>query len=115
MGGTIEDSRWNEMPDKPIKSIEYSCLEKTFVLENYLEYNHIVERKQIINKPGEPQITKILLMTRTNENTLIIIFDFIKNTAYPTATEINKEYMNKPVTGWKKGIVGQKPNIKFIS
>ena len=43
------------------------------------------------------------------------MFDFIKNEIYPTATKINKEYINKPVTGWKKGIIGQKPNIKFIS
>ena len=43
IGGEPNSSKWLEIPNKPIKKLEYKLFGKTIILENYRAYNHIVK------------------------------------------------------------------------
>lgn len=101
------NSHWNEMPNKPIKKLEYQIGDKTIILENYHAYNHLVERTQFINRDGMK--LKLFLMAKKDNNVLILIYDLSKNKLSYDAKEFGKEYYGKPTTGWKEGIIGEKP------
>ena len=107
IGGEPNDSKWNEMPDKPIKKIEYYLSKIPIVLENFEAYNHIIERVKFINRPGQ-RITKIILMGKKKSLVYQLIFDLKKKKMFQEKTLYNKQY-----TGWKIGIENLKPIIKF--
>lgn len=106
-GGDIGNSKWNEMPDKFIKKLEYTLVKKTLVLENFYAYNHIVERVQFVNKEGA-KITKLILMgTDALDKVMKITYDFDKQRVYQKLEILGQEYNGKPTTGWKKGVLGK--------
>jgi hypothetical protein len=111
-GGIPANSKWDEMPNKPIQSIEYSLLHKKIILTNYEAYNHLVERAQNLLS-GQNFITKVLLMAKKQNKVLIIVFDFIKNSVYLQNVEFGKEYYNKSSSGWKQGLPNKNPTCNF--
>lgn len=114
IGGDLENSKWNEIPNKPIKKIEYSLLEKTAILENYEAYNHLVERVEFILINNKPRINKILLMAKKNNTVYIFIFDLFTKEIYSEVHEFGKEYYGNFTTGWKLGILHQNPTYKIL-
>jgi len=113
-GGEVENSKWNEMPDKPIKTIEYTLGIQTIVMTNYEAYNHIVERVQIVNKESKTNISKLILMLKKGDDVLNFIYDYKKNKFYPEISEYGKEYNKKPVNGWKTGVEGEQQKTEFV-
>lgn len=113
-GGIPINSKWNNMPDKPIQSIEYSLLNKKIILTNYEAYNHLVERATIfLNNEQKEIIAKVILMAKKDNLVYLVIFDFIKNDVYLQNVEFEKEYYNKPTSGWKLGLANKKPTCNF--
>lgn len=111
-GGEYYDSKWNDMPKKPIQKLEYKLNGKTVIMENYSAYNHHFER---ISRLGKGEIhTKVILMARKKEDVLLLIYDIRKKKFDYDVAEIGKEYNNKPVTGWKEGIKNGKPKCQII-
>jgi len=111
LGGEIQDSRWNTMPNKPIKKLIYNVGEKEIVLEGYDSYNHLVERISIVGKSSN-RITQLYLMAKKDDNVLIISIDPVTNKFRFDPAIFGREYYNKATTGWKSGI-SSKPTCKI--
>lgn len=110
-GGDYKNSKWNEIPDKPIVTIAYKLHDKIIKLQGFDSYNHLVERVQFINRPGG-KITKLILMAKAQEEVFQIIFDFQKKQTYQKKTKFGQEYMDKATSGWKVGVKG-KPKMEL--
>ena len=99
----LNNSKWSEIPDKPILSLEYSLLGQTITSSEYEAYNHCVERNFSVLK-GTKMISKVIIMLKKDNQVERIIFDLIKKQLYRDIVAFGKEYKDKPVTGWKLGI-----------
>ena len=106
-GGQPNDSKWNEIPDKPIKSITYKLAGETIYIENYKSYNHIVERINVLG--GKTYISKVILMAENNEEVLCFIFDYNKQILLLEKRIFGQEYKESSTLGWKKGIESNLP------
>lgn len=109
-GGSPENSLWNKMPNKPIKSLTYNIFGKTIIMENYECYNHVVFKfGGVFGKTTG--VNKIMLMVKQKNEVLIVNIDCIKKKiTYKTAC-FGKEFNGKPIGGWKKGLDGLKGRI----
>jgi hypothetical protein len=111
-GGDINNSRWNEMPNKNIVEINFSLGGKKIKLVNYNSYNLlIVHAMHIFTK--ENTIIKIILLAEENKTVEKFEFNFKHNNLNRSLCELNKEFNNKPTTGWKTGVVGFSPTYKI--
>ena len=110
-GGSIENSKWNEMPIKPIQSLNYTLSNKIIILENYEAYNHLIER--IYTLDGRQYTTKIILLAKKENNVFKFEFDFLKRKINFDILTFGKEYYGRSTSGWKQGIKGI-PNYKII-
>lgn len=111
-GGTIHDSKWNDMPTNKIKRLEYYLFAKTIILENYEEYNHIIEYSHIMSI-NQTFVSKIILMGKCSEEIHSIIIDISKKSVSLQKSLIGQEYNNKPTSGWKVGILDLTPKFYF--
>ena len=111
-GGNITNSKWNLMPLKPIKSLEYHLMGQKILLQGYEAYNHLIERTVMLGR-GE-RINKLILMAKKEENILKLIFNFTKNKFKYDVAEFGKEYRGQSTTGWKEGIIGDKPRCQIL-
>ena len=109
-GGTLQDSRWNKIPDINITKWEYNLFNKPIILSGYEEYNHLIERVYI---NASPIITKIILMGKINDEVHSITFDLKTKQLIKSVSKAGQEYNSKPVTGWKKGEKSLNPTIKL--
>lgn len=131
-GGEPQDSRWNDMPDKAIESIQYSFLGIGFIFKGFESYNHILERVVVLsNNPAQavkpPQrITKIILMARWKSRVYEVIYDLERKRVYQQVEVFGKKYIDKEIsvlgrnmrigqatTGWKKGVFDPKAHPKI--
>lgn len=112
-GGNYKDSKWNDMPHKPIVKIKYTLVNKTLVLEGFDGYNHLVEKVQFVNKTGR-KITRILLLGRVGGMVTRIIYDFQKNKVIQDSRLMGNEYNYKPTSGWKLGVTTLKPRVTVL-
>ena len=104
-GGTIEDSKWNEMPDKEILEIDYFLGEK-FKLSGFKEYNQLVTKVITINPKTQKQqiqYTELFLMGYAKGKVHILKFDFNSRQCSLSVSTKAKAYYGRSVTGWKKG------------
>lgn len=112
-GGKPNNSKWLQIPDKLIKSIEYKYQNYTIILEGYKEYCHQWKRAIAIMGNFDGMV-KVILSARDEKETIQFIWDLIKREFYTATTEIDKEYNGKKITGWKKGLSSQIPTYKII-
>jgi len=122
MGGDQSDSKWNEMPNKPIASLQYSFADVNISMKGFEQYNHIIEHVVVLNndprKIGKKvhRVSKAILMGKWKNRVYEVIFDFDKKNVYQQVEIFGKEYIEKDVsalgqrlrvgqatTGWKKG------------
>jgi hypothetical protein len=113
-GGSIENSNWNDMPNKLIKRIDYSILDKHFSMEGFEAYNHIVERVQFVLNANKPKISKVILMGLTNGEVYKLIFNLNTMQITEEISYYGKEYYNKATTGWKSGLKMVYPTTNII-
>ena len=113
-GDSYKETKWNDMPkNKQIKQIALHLPDgNLFVLRGYKEYNHIIEATQDVYGSNKFTLRYQYLMGKTDNKIIsyrITLFEE-KNQRYHSGDitrreyEIDKEYNNKPTTGWKKGI-----------
>lgn len=109
-GKDLENSKWNEMPDKPIRRIEYTLLNRTLILENYEEYNHLVMKASVLFSKLSGVI-KVILVTKEKENINKFTFNLLTN---QIILDENCEDKKSSSTGWKKGIADLNPTYKLL-
>ena len=102
IGGEFTDSKWNEMPQKPIQKIEYKMGNKNIIAEGYEAYNHVVEKLYVFQK-GQA-ISKVMLMLKKDEDVLVLVYNLIRKKFDYEIAIFGKEYNNRATTGWKIGI-----------
>ena len=132
VGGEPNNSLWNEMPQKPIKSILYWLNEDSkYLFTDFEEYCHVVERSQVFNGSQKPQetVTKALIMGRVGKRVYQVIYNLKTGKTYQSCLPYGQEYSNqellsregefigwkngKPVGGWHQGIIGDFPGPKL--
>jgi hypothetical protein len=113
IGGEYNNSKWNEIPNKPIKKISYNLLNHTIIFEEYEAYNHLVEKVQFILNNNQAAIGKIFLMAKKNNIVYTIIFDLFNKKIYQETYEFGKEYYGGSTSGWKQGILSENPIYKI--
>jgi len=59
---------------------------------------------------GTTQLRAIYLMGRKENKADVIRLDLITNEIKESISEIEKEYNDRPCTGWKKGILHENPH-----
>jgi hypothetical protein len=117
-GGNPQDSKWDEIPKKPIKSVLYSITPfMQYLFKNFEAYNHCVERVRGVNM-SYAAITKVIIMGLTKNRVYQIILDK-DGSVYQTVVAYGKEYSpyskqidgkfagwdnGKPLTGWVQGV-----------
>ena len=111
-GGKISDSKWNDIADKEIKSVNYWLGGKCLLLSDYEAYNHLVKRVNLFT--GEKIITKLYLMGKNKNNVERFIYDFKTNKLTEDIVEFGKEYNDKSANGWKQGIKDLKPSHQIL-
>jgi hypothetical protein len=108
-GGSLQNSKWNLMPDKPIKKLVYQLDDKCVVAENFESYNHLIEHVSFLNKNMPTKISKVSLLLKRKEDCVIITF------SQQGITEEIIDLKDLPkVTGWKRGILNQQSNYKIL-
>lgn len=112
-GGTPEDSKWNEMPNKLIAELHYNYLGKQIYLKNYEAYNHQVKIGYLAFNPQQ-MIIAVIIMGLAQGIIKRFVFDLIKNKLFIDEVPLNQEYNNKPTSEWKSGISSKNPTYKII-
>lgn len=110
-GGHYTNSKWNEMPNKTIKKLEYTLFNKTIILKGFESYNHIVEHSYL-SKTGSKKILKVILMGKVDQKVYQFIYDFEKHCVLSKIKNFGQEFRMKKTTGWKKGELNN-PKMKF--
>lgn len=101
-GGNIQNSKWNEIPNKPIKKLEYFLFNHHLVLENFNAYNHLKEKISTLD--GKTLITKIYVLVKENNKVIYFEYNFKNQQIIKKESIYGCEYYGKPAGGWKQGI-----------
>ena len=88
-GGEPNNSKWDDIPNKAIKRIEYTYKNKKVVMGGFIKYCHIVKKGSALigNFNG---IMQVILMARSEKGTMLFIWDLIKGEFSTATTEIDK-------------------------
>lgn len=125
-GSNPQESKWQDIPNKPIKSIEYNLTPfLKYIFSNFESYNHIVERVNGINS-NLKIISKVIIMGRSKNRIYQVMFDD-KGNVYRLVVKNGEEYSptvkiidnkfagwldGKPTLGWKIGIPNAEPRLE---
>jgi len=112
-GELVQNVGWNSLPNKLIQSVTLELQGRKIKMQGFEEYNHLQEKSFNV-MGGITQLRAIYLMGRKEINAKVIKFDLITNRITESITDINKEYNDRPSTGWKKGICNETPQY-FIT
>jgi hypothetical protein len=113
-GGDLNNSKWNEMPNKSISKIIYYSQIKTIELSGYEEYNHLIVHKQNILSNKNNTIAVILMGKSFNQVTRFI-FDLNNNKLLIDKVFEGQEFKDKPTIGWKEGMKNSCSNYKILN
>lgn len=130
IGGEPHDSKWDLIPHKSIKSIEYQLTPfLKYIFSNFESYNHMVERIRGVNNSIEV-ITKVIIMGRFKGRVVQVMMDNHGSVYELNGLKYGEEYSNqvhltpegrfngwkngRPLTGWREGVYGQVPKREKI-
>jgi len=103
LGGDLQNSKWNEMPSKPISIIGYPIpnSKQILVMEGYEAYNHHIERGKFLD--GSETLIRIILMGKSKNIVHCCSID-LKTSKIDIKTEtFGRELRGGATTGWKEG------------
>ncbi len=93
---------WNQINvTKQIAKLEYVLGNSCIIMEGFKQYNHFKERLGLQVKG----YSKVILMGRTDGNTLLIIFDLLKKKIYHIEKPCGEEYGKQILAGWIDGLL----------
>lgn len=109
-GGEPEQSMWDCLPSKPIKSVVYWLKDSPkYSFSDFEEYNHCVERVRGVNT-GTDFISLVIIMGRIKNRVYQMIFDLKTGEIKQDVPKYGEEYKGRPLTGWKFGILYEEEN-----
>lgn len=118
------NSLWDELPNKPIKSISYWVNDSKFLLENFEEYNHCVERVRGVNVSMDI-VSRAMIMGRIGSRVYQVVFDLRTGAVtrlvvpygqeYSSQFTMNHAHEGKPLTGWRIGLFNQPAKLKMLT
>lgn len=102
-GGSIGNSCWASMPNLSIQKLTYTIFNKQYIFNNYLKYNHLLEKVYIFNQ--KELLTQCIIMG-LKDNDLVEGYSFNLKTqqVIKFVRFFGQEYNGKPTYGWKEGI-----------
>jgi hypothetical protein len=121
-GNSYFETKWKDMPDKPIKQISFSLPDNNIIiLHDYEAYNHIIEVTQDIysGSNNSQNMGKVIprfqyFMGRMGDKVLsyrVTLKQPVKDSGKYQLGDITrrvyeygKEYDNQATQGWKRGI-----------
>lgn len=132
-GGEPNCSLWDQIPNKPIKSLTCWLNENLkFQFTNFEELCSCVERVQIFNKStqkSQEMVTKWIIMGRVGQRVYQVVYDLKRGEVYQLIAPWGAEYSNterigkdgafldweggKPISGWLQGILEAYPGPKL--
>lgn len=100
--GDAFNGDWKKVDDtKQITKLEYVLGNCSAMMQGFKQYNHFKERLG-----GQVQgYSNVVLMGRTNGNTLLIIFDLLKNQIHKVEKAYGNEYGRQILNGWQDGLL----------
>ncbi len=100
---------WKKVDDtKQIAKLEYVLGNSCITMEGFKQYNIFKERLGLQVKG----YSKVILMGRTEGNSLLIIFDLLKNKIYKVEKPFGEEWGKQILAGWQEGQL-TKPQVRF--
>lgn len=112
-GGTADNSLWNQMPNKPIAELHYEYLGKSIVLKNYEAYNHLTKYMFVVSSQQQC-VAAVIIMALKAGKIKRFIYDLRNNELLIDEVLSEKEYNNKPASGWKAGLHNLNVEFKII-
>jgi hypothetical protein len=112
VGGNPDNSKWGNIPNKLIKELQYDYLGKEITLTNFEAYNHLVKYTYML-ATQEQVMTGVIIMVKEFDIVTRFCYDLIKNELIVDKIEYGKEYNNKPASGWRAGLMGEKTKFKI--
>ena len=100
--GNLFKRNWREIPDKKrIKDIMFSFGDKHVKMENFREYNLTFETHVKIGE--NPRIVNITLAGRSDNSSVLIIYDWVTGKVLRKEVEKYREY-EWICSTWRKGV-----------
>jgi len=100
---------WKKIDDtKQIAKLDYVLGNSCITMEGFKQYNHFKERLGM----QVQGYSKVILMGRTEGNSLLIIFDLKTNQLYKVEKSFGEEYGKQILTGWQEGKLTT-PQVRF--
>ncbi len=93
---------------KQIAKFEYVLGNSCIIMEGFKEYNHFKERLGM----QVQGYSKVILMGRTEGNSLLIIFDLQTNKLYKVEKPFGEEWGKQILAGWQDGKLTT-PQVRF--
>ena len=103
IGGEYYESKWNEIPNKPITRLEYRFNGKCLYAEGYSAYNHLVEHVKNVTQ-GIQYISQIIILLKNGQDILQVKYNPHSSQVHYEISKFGEEYRGKSTTGWKTGL-----------
>lgn len=102
---------WNHLPEKPIYSLRFSIGKTKLFLENYREYNHLIEKVSV--KGGNEQVIRIMIVGRKDDGSDMFEFNLLNGKVLKYNLDKGKEFGNQLIRGWTPGIKDGEPKYRY--
>ena len=100
---------WLKIDDtKKIAKFVYVLGNSCIIMEGFKQYNHCKERLGMQVKG----YSKVILIGRTEGNSILIVFDLLKDKIYKVEKPYGEEYGKQILSGWQEGQL-TKPQVRF--
>jgi hypothetical protein len=106
----VNNSKWNTMPKKIIKRIDYELYGIKLKLENFESYNHLIKHANVILGRKFDGIVGIIMLAKHKEINIQFFYNLITGEFEQKIIDINEL---KPSSGWKEGLKGEIPSYKI--
>ena len=107
--GDAFEGDWKKLDDtKQIVKLEYVLGNSCILMEGFKQYNHL---KECLGMQVRGY-SRVILMGRTEGNSLLIVFDLKTNQIYKLEKPYGEEYGKQILAGWQDGKLTT-PQVRF--
>jgi hypothetical protein len=106
-GGNLKNTRWNEIPDKPIDSITYYFMGRQIRMKGFDAYVNVKFFGKNLNSNQGDLLYATAIMAKKGCAVWRFIFDLQNHTFTRDVVPFGQENEGKPVTGWKIGFTNK--------
>lgn len=112
-GGDLQNSLWNQIPDKPIKELYYKIGNNILKLKGYERYNHLIERASALFVK-KSQISGIYILGERKDCVEKFYINLRTNKLEHSFTKFGQECKGRMTPGWKQGLPNLNPTYTLI-